>query len=166
MHFLVCSFTEPSPALRDWRPDETFRYPLLFALKYLLAKTYTLANLSSATLAEVVGAYASSGFAGNESEAQFAEIVRLRADYAAIVEGRQIRQERESLRVIAQLSYLYYRGQTLSVSLTPDDAKRLFALLAPIDGSRSATPDAEINRLAQLFAEEEVRPATDFIAGD
>src|SRR5688572_25165389 len=38
-HFLVEASTEPSPALQDWTPDAEFRYPLLFALKYLLTKT-------------------------------------------------------------------------------------------------------------------------------
>src|SRR5665213_1407632 len=39
LHFLLCAFTDPSPALAGWRPTANFRYPLLFAIKYLLAKT-------------------------------------------------------------------------------------------------------------------------------
>lgn len=39
LHFIISAFTEPSPALIQWSPNSNFRYPLLFALKYLLAKT-------------------------------------------------------------------------------------------------------------------------------
>ena len=71
LHFLACSFTEPSPALQDWQPSATFRYPLLFALKYLLTKTRMGIAPPSATLAEIVGAYGSSGFVGDEREHEF-----------------------------------------------------------------------------------------------
>ena len=165
MHFLACAFTEPSPALRDWRPGATFRYPLLFALKYLLTKTRIGANPASATLAEIVGAYTSSGFVGDEGEDDFAMIALDAADHASAVAGRDIRQERESLRVIAQLFYLHYKGQTLSVALTPNDAAILFRQLTPVDGARSETRDAEIQRLAHLFDGESPRPAAGFQQG-
>src|SRR5690606_7532451 len=64
-HFLVRALTEPSPAFQDWRPDADFRYPLLFCLKYLLAKAAIGRN--GATLDEVIGAYRLSELNGSES---------------------------------------------------------------------------------------------------
>lgn len=61
LHFLAEASTEPSPALEAWRPDANFRYPLLFCLKYLLAKA-AVGRFPSATFDEVIGAYQSSGF--------------------------------------------------------------------------------------------------------
>lgn len=162
LHFLACAFTEPSPALRDWRPNATFRYPLLFALKYLLIKTRMDVGPPSATLAEIVGAYVSSGFIGDEREDEFASVALAAAAHPSVVAGQNIRQARESLRVIAQLSYLHYQGQTLSVVLTASDAANLFEQLVPVDGARSRTRDAEIQRLASLFGSGDARPAADF----
>ncbi len=98
LHFLACAFTEPSPALQSWRPDAPFRYPLLFALKYLLVKTRMGVDPPSATLAEIVGAYGSSGFVGDEREDEFAGVALAAAAHPGFVAGRDIRQERESLR--------------------------------------------------------------------
>ncbi len=162
LHFLACAFTEPSPALQDWRPDATFRYPLLFALKYLLAKTRMGVDPPSATLAEIVGGYGSSGFVGDEDEDEFVNVALAAAAHPSVVAGQDIRQERESLRVIAQLSYLHSKGQTLSIALTASDAADLFEQLMPVDGTRSRTRDAEIQRLARLFDSGDVRPAADF----
>lgn len=162
LHFLACAFTEPSPALQDWRPDAPFRYPLLFALKYLLIKTRMGVDSPSATLAEIVGAYGSSGFVGDEREDEFAGVALAASAHPSFVAGRDYRQERESLRVIAQLSYLHYEGQTLSVALTASDAANLFEQLMPVDGARARTRDAEIQRLARLFDSGDARPASDF----
>lgn len=162
LHFLACAFTEPSPALQDWRPDAAFRYPLLFALKYLLIKTRMGADPPSATLAEIVGAYGSSGFVGDEGEDEFAGVALAATAHPSVVAGQDIRQARESLRVIAQLSYLHYKGQTLSVALTASDAANLFEQLMPVDGARSRTRDAEIQRLAHLFDSGDARPAAGF----
>lgn len=163
IHFLVCAFTEPSPALQDWRPDAVFRYPLLFALKYLLVKAQTDDKPTSATLAEIVGAYRQSDFVGDEDEKQFSDIVLSTDDHASTVAHLDIRQERESLRVIAQLSYLHYTHQTLSVSLTPHDAAILFHELVSVNSERASTRDAEIHRLAGLFTGDAARPAADFV---
>lgn len=53
LHFLVSAFTEPAPALQDWRHDQNFRYPLLFSLRYLLAKCAT-ANGETTTTDEMI----------------------------------------------------------------------------------------------------------------
>lgn len=153
LHFLACAFTEPAPALADWRRDAEFRYPLLFALKYLLAKTAITAS-PVASLDEIIGAYRMSGFDGGEEEEQFIAIVGSSANYEASGRSAQAdlrRQARESLKVIAQISYLTVRSNQVIVSLNPVDAQEIFADLAPVSGPRATDRDAEIRRLAALF---------------
>lgn len=152
-HFISRAFTEPTPALRDWRNDAEFRYPLLFALKYLLTKA-AISDRPFATFDEIIGAYSESGFIGGEGAEQFIGIVGRDQQYARIgnrVEENLRRQARESLQVIAQISYLHVRDTRLSVSLNGDDARQIFEDLVPIIGPRANDRESEIRRLAGLF---------------
>ncbi len=154
LHFLVCSFTEPVPALADWQTNAEFRYPLLFALKCLLTKSAIAPETPVASLNEIIGAYRISGFTGGEDANRFIAVVGRNAGYENA--GRTApenlrRQARESLKVIAQISYLHIRNNQIIVSLNPADAQEIFEDLAPIGGPRAADGEAEIRRLATLF---------------
>jgi len=153
LHFLACAFTEPSPALANWRADATFRYPLLFALKYLLAKAAIMEN-PAASLAEIIGKYQSSGFTGSEDDEDFIRLVGIAARYEDLGAGApaSFRQASESLRVMAQISYLHIRDSQMIVSLDREDAREIFQDLAPILGPRAGNREAELRRLAGLFA--------------
>ena len=153
LHFLLCAFTEPSPALADWRPNAVFRYPLLFAIKYLLAKT-AITDAPVASLDEILGAYVDSNFIGGEGQERFISIINSTKNYDEI--GRRIpnelrRQAKESLKVISQISYLNIHSDKIIVSLNPVDAHAIFDDLVPISGPRSTERNAEIRRLASLF---------------
>lgn len=153
LHFLLCAFTEPAPALQDWRPDANFRYPLLFALKYLLAKTAIMKNPITG-FDEIIGAYQASNFDGTEDDSQFICIINSNENYEEI--GKKTpdnlrRQARESLRVIAQISYLHTIDKNIIVSLSTEDARDIFSELCPILGPRSTDQESEIRRLATLF---------------
>lgn len=153
LHFLLCAFTEPAPALKDWRPDAEFRYPLLFALKYLLTKA-AITTTPVASLNEIIGAYKISGFDGGENDERFISIVGSNANYEA--SGRNIsanlhRQACESLKVMAQISYLHVHSDRIIVSLNREDANEIFADLTPVLGPRASDREAEIRRLASLF---------------
>jgi len=153
LHFLVGVATEPSPALRGWRPDAVFRYPLLFALKYLLAKA-VISVSPVAAIDEVIGAYKKTGFDGTEDQSKFIAALTTRIDYAAIgrtVKNNVRRQARESLLVISQISYLHVHDYKITVSLHKKDAEAIFDDLKPSIGPRENDPDAEILRLASLF---------------
>lgn len=152
-HFIARAFTEPAPALRDWRRNAEFRYPLLFALKYLLTKA-AISDRPFATFDEIIGAYSVSGFVGGEGAEQFIRIVG--GDEQYIRTGNRVqenlrRQARESLQVIAQISYLHVRGNRIMVSLNAMDAQQIFEELAPIIGPRANDRESEIQRLAGLF---------------
>jgi hypothetical protein len=152
-HFIARAFTEPSPALKDWRRDAEFRYPLLFALKYLLTKA-AISDGPSATFDEIVGAYSESGFIGDEGAERFIAIIGQDDQYALIgnrVQENLRRQARESLQVVAQISYLHVRASRIMVSLSAGDAQQIFEELAPIIGPRENDRESEIRRLAGLF---------------
>lgn len=153
LHFLLRAFTEPSPALQDWRPNANFRYPLIFALKYLLTKT-AIGVGPVASLDEIIGAYSSTGFDGDEDATQFIGAVAHSDEYESA--GRAVpdtlrRQARESLLVMSQISYLHVRAGNIIVSLEPGDAHSIFEEAFPIIGPRAQNREAEIRRLAALF---------------
>ena len=148
IHFLAEATTDPSPALSEWRAayaSKELRYPLCFALKYIFMKT--AANLGpEIPVNEIIGAYGNSSFSGTESEQQFQELVASssppREDY---------RQARESIRFLAQLSYLHYKRGKIFTPLSRGDALLYFRSLHPIPGPRKSDANDEIQRLASLF---------------
>jgi len=152
LHFLIRAFTEPTPALENWTPNASFRYPLLFALKYLLTKAAILLNTST-TLDEIVGGYLVTGFTGEESNLEFIRAVQASSTFEPKGKSVQHRQANESLRVIAQISYLYMKGSELLVSLDPEDASAIFEDLEAVGGPRAVDREAEIRRLADLFSD-------------
>lgn len=153
LHFLVSAFTEPSPALKNWRPDAEFRYPLLFSLKYLLTKV-AIGQSSITSLDEIIGAYRISGFDGSETDEEFISIVRTDSSYenaGQSVNDDLRRQARESLKVISQISYLHIRSSEIILTLNAEDALNIFKDLFEISGTRATDREAEIRRLAALF---------------
>lgn len=155
LHFLIRTFTEPSPALEDWQPNANFRYPLLFSLKYLLTKT-AIKRTPAASIAEIIGAYRVTGLVGDEDDNHFVEAVKDTSQYENV--GRGVaknlwRQSGESLSVISQISYLHIRSGHIIVSLDPVDAHTIFHDLTPVLGPRANNREEEIRRLSTLFAD-------------
>jgi hypothetical protein len=153
LHFLLRTFSEPSPALEKWQPDAMFRYPLLFSLKYLLAKT-AIKAVPAASIDEIIGAYLYTGLIGDEDATCFIGAVQDTGKYEAA--GRNVpdnlrRQSRESLNVISQISYLHIRSGHIIVSLDPADAHTIFEDLTPVIGPRANNREDEILRLSALF---------------
>jgi hypothetical protein len=161
VHFLLQAFTDPSPAFKDWKLVDSPRYPLLFSLKYLLAKVASKTS-SSATLDEIIAAYIKSNFIGDESEQEFIILTGKDIDASFVKKIPSIRQARESLKVMCQISYLHCEKSTISVSLEAEDAKEIFQDLAPIGGEREVNSNAEIRRLANFFKEGSTQDFFDF----
>lgn len=155
LHFIASSSTEPSPALRDWTPNIAARYPLLFVLKYILAKFYLLSE-NSASYDEIIGAYAVSNFTGEEGQAEFISLFTVPvAQYepasGKIIAGDLYRQARESILVLAQISYLHVQDRKVHVSLAKEDALKIFNDLEPLADDQTDGRDAEIARRAEQF---------------
>ncbi|ODT79161.1 MAG: HNH endonuclease [Pelagibacterium sp. SCN 64-44] len=144
LHFLAEASTEPSPALTGWDHEEEMRFPLLFALKYLLAKAAS--GDPQATIEEIIGAYDESGFTGEEDQEEFLQAIANGGDAVG-----DVRQARESIRVLAQISYLTATGSTIEVALSGEDARNMFEQLGAMSGPYLADGDDEIERRAKLF---------------
>ncbi len=145
-HFLVRAFTSPSPAFDEWDAQAEMRFPLLFALKFMLARASV--GRPETAIKHIIWAYDDSGFVGDEDdEAYIALINRVDEDQV-----HADRQAAESIRVIGQISYLNVGGSTVTVDLDPADAGAIFADLTPIAGQPLEDADEEIQRRGGLFA--------------
>ena len=98
LHFLARATTDPSPALSRWDHTATLRYPLLFALRFLLARATQ--GHTATKISQIIANYIQSGFIGDESQLDFLQIIDRNISTATY------RQANESIRVLAQLSYL------------------------------------------------------------
>ncbi|TPK60562.1 HNH endonuclease [Mesorhizobium sp. B2-4-19] len=143
-HFLAEATTDPSPALSGWDNTVAPRYPLLFALKYVLTRANE--GLLTTDISAIVAAYAASGFVGDEDQTAYLGIAR--KAYAPI-QGQ--RQANESIRVLSQISYLSTNRTSVTVSLDEKDSLELFEQLSPVGGTRLADGDAEIQRITALY---------------
>lgn len=143
-HFLAQAFTDPAPSFKGWKPTAKPRFPLLFTLKFLLAR----ANIGSPVVdyAEIVGAYAKSSFVGVEDQAAFIGLAKM-----PWTNAMDHRQARESIQVISQISYLSATATDVTVSLDLDDALDVFRGLEAVRGKQTVNRDAEIVRRADLY---------------
>ena len=161
LHFLVEATTSPSPALSTWNHQARIRHPLCFSLKYVLAKL-AITGESSSSIDEIIGAYADSDFDGSESDSAFVAVLDKRDSYAGALRRGPIRQARESLKFICQLSYLHAYQNRIEVSLSQDDASEVFNALQPLGGTPLPDRDAEIQRLASHFKDGSVHDFFDY----
>ncbi|THF51058.1 HNH endonuclease [Allorhizobium terrae] len=143
-HFLAEATTDPSPARENWNHQANHRFPLLFSLRFLLARAAI--GLTETTLDQIVGAYNETALTGGEDDTDFLAIV----DSARAIVPKS-RQAKESLKVLSQLSYLSLDRSKITVSLDRDDAMQIFQQLAPVYGARFSDGDEEIRRIANLF---------------
>lgn len=165
LHFLAEATTDPSPALSSWKHNGRIRYPLCFALKYILANIAVKQSNISA-INEIIGAYVSSDFDGDEDNADFVALLNRDVDYRDTLRpfrGRdRLRQARESIKFLCQLSYLHTYRNDIIATLSPEDASTIFESIAPVGGIRLLDGDEEIQRLATLFRDGSVHDFFDY----
>lgn len=153
LHFLIEATTDPSPALSDWAKIDSrvpIRAPLCFSLKYLLAKVAGLGEYIT-SINEIIGAYMHSEFIGDENDTEFLGLMHERNTYIHLIKGIDLRQARESIKFMSQISYLHNVGNNIVVSLSKEDAHDIFDSIHPISGPREPDGNAEIQRLARFF---------------
>ncbi len=154
-HFLAQVSTEPNPALADWTPDAHVRYPLLFALKYLLAKA-TISISPFVDMDEIIGAYCETTLTGEEDESEFLSALNSLNSYVSLAGSASpdlLRQSRESLRILCQISYLRLQNNLIFVDLDRNDSGDIFRDLHAVGGVRAKTKNDEIERRANLFSD-------------
>lgn len=142
-HFIAQTFTAPAPSFQEWSKTENPRFPLLFSLKFLLAKV--VIGETSVPFSDIIAAYESSGFDGDEDQSAFIEIAK--KSYS----GADNRQARESIQVISQISYLSATSTTVTISLDSNTAKDVFEGLSAVRGIQAPDREKEILRLADLY---------------
>ena len=153
IHFLAEATTDPSPAMQAWEQQAGVRHPLCFALRYCLAKA-SVFNDHATPINEIIGAYISSQLSGGEDQADFVNLLNGRNTYqqAAVAQGQAaIRQARESIKFLCQISYLHCNRNDITVSLSAEDATQIFDEIRPVGGPREQNGEREIRRLASLF---------------
>lgn len=158
LHFLAQATTQPSPALSGWDHTARLRYPLLFALRFILARA-TQHQLAT-DIADIISSYHFSGFRGDEDQEAFLGV--LDAYTGRALQRVDTRQPAESVKVLAQLSYLTATRSHVTVSLTPLDAADLFEDLRPVLGTPLAAGADEIDRRAALFLSAKADIETDY----
>ena len=146
LYFLAQATTDPSPALRDWNHDSSHRYPLLFALRFMLARATQDVFVTS--IANIIATYETSGLRGDEDQTEFLGIIN---GFTIRRSNTEVRQAAESLKVMAQLSYLSATKDDITISLASEDAEKLFGDLKPISGTRDPDGGSEILRISALF---------------
>lgn len=158
LHFLAQATTEPSPALSKWSHAEPLRYPLLFALRFILARATQ--GQPATDIADIINSYQQSGFRGDEDQEAFLRV--LNAHNSRPLHRAEARQSAESVKVLAQLSYLTATRSQVTVSLTPSDAAALFDDLSPVGGPTLESGADEIDRRAALFLSAKAAIETDY----
>ncbi len=149
-HFLAVATTNPSPALTGWDHAAALRYPLLFSLKFMLARAAI--NVPTSDLSEIIAAYNAGGFTGDENQTDFIDLINAGHDTStADRKSAKYRQAAESIQVIAQISYLSLDRRRVTVSLSNEDALNLFQQLSPITGQPLPGGADEVFRLTALF---------------
>ena len=154
LHYVACTHTQPSPAFKDWNHKATMRWPLLFSLKYLLSRRISgLPN--ECAINEVMKAYAVSRFVGTEGRTEFSRIQKQELEDYDLPDNDRVRQGRESLKFLAQLSYLVMpNGRVITVALDSERATKNFDQLRPVDTDFLQDASDQINHLAYSFTEE------------
>jgi len=142
-HFLAQAFTDPAPSFQEWQKTASPRFPLLFALKFLLTRAVLGSPVVS--IREIIGAYQKSGFDGDEEQTAYVELAK-----KSWTSGDN-RQARESIQIVGQISYLSATSTDVTVSLDKDDAIDLFESLHAIRGDQESGSEREIMRIAGLF---------------
>lgn len=160
LHFLAQATTQPSPALSAWDHTAPLRYPLLFTLRFILARATQ--DQRTTDIADIIDSYRLSQFRGDEGQEEFLRV--LNAYTGRSLHRSAIRQPAESVKVLAQLSYLTATTSHVSVSLTPSDAAALFDDLKPVRGRPLADGEHEVDRRAALFLSAKADIETDYPA--
>ena len=145
LHFMAQATSDPSPALSEWDYRVPLRFPLLFVLRLLLARA-TQGKMET-SIAGLVGAYQGGNMVGDEGEEDFLGVI----DRVGGARHEIHRQAHESIRVLAQISYLTAGPESITVSLAGEDAHNLFIDLQPLRGPPLEDRAAEIFRRARLF---------------
>ena len=152
-HFWAQSFTDPDPAFsKEWEPTTDPKFPLVFALKFMLIRANS--GVGTSSYDEIIAAYIESGFNGDEDASAFFNIANKAwalPTHLTKAEKDLVRQARESILVLSPLSYLNLNSKDVTVSLSVDFSMT-FESLNGIRDIGAKDRENELAGLADLFA--------------
>ncbi|WP_037447897.1 HNH endonuclease [Sphingobium chlorophenolicum] len=152
-HFWAQSFTDPDPAFsQEWEPTTDPKFPLVFALKFLLIRANS--GIDTSSYEEIIAAYSQTGFNGDEDVSAFFKIASKAWTLPGNLTNAErdlVRQARESILVLSPLSYLNFNSKDVTVSLNVDFSS-IFGSLNGIRDIGADDRESELVGLADLFA--------------
>lgn len=152
LQILVKVFYYPSPVFREYNTDDPKVYPYCAILKYLIANALYSGDPSLAVegvFSHLIG----NNVNGSEDVESYSKL----KDSGLIGQGDQVRQVREMLIFISQLSFLSWIDNRLFIDvqalehLSPDKVSDLFY---PISGRRHENSEFEIQRIFDISSAE------------
>lgn len=145
IHHIVKVFYYPSPIFHGYNINSPQKFPFCALLKYLIAKAYKGGD-PSISVDEVFAFLVGNGTSGLEEVAHYASLPETKFS----PNGDQIRQVREMLIFISQLSYLSWIHGRLFIDVAFISAlshKEMLDIITPQPNPRDKNPDLEIQRM-------------------
>ncbi len=140
------NFYYPSPVFQGYDPSALKVFPLVATLK-LLVSQYVFHGSPAISLEEVQGKLITSGLTGLEELKYYAGL----KDSGRRIHGDQLRQLRELLIFLSQLSFLKWHEGKLFLDISSStEAVAICSLLSPRLGASLSAPSAELIRLGDF----------------
>lgn len=153
LQYLVKVFYYPSPVFQGYNTTDSQSYPYCAILKYLIANARSSGDPSltvEAVFSRLIGNHVN----GLEGINSYSSLV----DTNLTGHGDQLRQVREMLIFISQLSFLSWIDGRLFIDihgLSNLSSEQIEQLVSPVSGLRNENPDLEIQRLFDISPSEE-----------
>lgn len=153
LQFLARAFYYPSPAFEGYNIDEPQSYPFCAILKYLIANAYNSGNPSlngEGVFSYLIG----NNVSGLEEISSYANL----RSSGVTGRGDQLRQVREMLIFISQLSFLSWINGRLFIdinALSGLSAAQIDRLVSPFQGVRRENSESEIQRMFDISPDQE-----------
>ncbi len=152
LQFLVRAFYYPSPVFQGYNVNHLQSYPYCAILKYLIANAHNSGDPSLA-VEDVFSRLIGNNVNGLEDINSYSSL----STSNVIGHGDQLRQVREMLIFISQLSFLSWIDGRLFIdfySLTNLSSAQINGLVSPINGTRHENPEFEIQRMFDISPNE------------
>ncbi|SHK68580.1 HNH endonuclease [Marinobacter antarcticus] len=153
LQFLVKVFYYPSPAFKGYNVNDTQSYPYCAILKYLIANAHNSGD-PSLTVEDVFSRLIGNNVTGLEGINSYANL----GASNFIGQNDQIRQVREMLVFISQLSFLSWNDSRLFIdihALENLSSAQVEGLVSPMNGLRHEDSEFEIQRMFDISPNEE-----------
>lgn len=150
---IVKGFYYPSPIFEDYKAEGPQIFPMCLVLKLLLSE-YLYKNKPFVTIEEIVGTLRNSTLTGSETLSEISNVKVVEVNVSAM--GDEVRQIREMMRFISQVSFLKWRNPKLLLDIeTKEEAYEIEKILAPSVKKRNFNPSIELLEIGSNVSNKE-----------